>query len=103
MIVKEKLANIDKRVEAIDEKMKQLMLQKKDLLQQRKDIEEQEILSVVRSNGSSLDTIDSDMAIVKLLKDNNLTKEDILELVAPQQAVEIGKSSFVTGGIKQND
>lgn len=103
MIVKEKLMSIDKRVDVIDEKMKQLIVQKKELLQQRKDIEEQEILSVVRNNGSSLDTIDNDMELVKLLKDNNLTKEDILELVAPQQAVEIGKPSFVTGGSKQDD
>jgi hypothetical protein len=82
--VKEKLAAIDRKIDGIDEKMKQLMQQKKDLLQLRKDTEEQEILSVVRSNGSSLETIDSDMALIKLLKDNHLTKDDILELVAPQ-------------------
>lgn len=81
--IKDKLSSIDKKINSIDEKMKQLMLQKKELMQQRKDIEEQEILSVVRSNGSSLDTIDNDMALIRLLKENNLTKEDILELVTP--------------------
>ena len=61
------------------------MLQKKDLLQQKKELEEQEILDVVRSNGASAESLNSDLELVRLLKDNNLTKEDILELVAPQQ------------------
>lgn len=83
--IKSKLSSIDRKVAVIDEKMKQLMLQKKDLLQQKKELEEQEILDVVRSNGASAESLNSDLELVRLLKDNNLTKEDILELVAPQQ------------------
>lgn len=83
--IKNKISSIDKKVAVIDEKMKQLMLQKKDLLQQKKELEEQEILDVVRSNGASAESLNSDLELVRLLKDNNLTKEDILELVAPQQ------------------
>ncbi len=83
--IKNKISSIDRKVAAIDEKMKQLMLQKKDLLGQKKELEEQEILDVVRSNGASAESLSGDLELVKLLKDNNLTKEDILELVAPQQ------------------
>ncbi len=83
--IKSKLSSIDRKIAVIDEKMKQLMLQKKDLLQQKKELEEQEILDVVRSNGASAESLNSDLELVRLLKDNNLTKEDILELVAPQQ------------------
>ena len=86
MAVKQKIETIDARISDIDEKMKKLLLQKKDLEKQKKEIEEQEILSVVRNNGATAETLGDDLALAKLLRENNLTKEDILELVAPQDS-----------------
>ncbi len=86
--IKNKISSIEKKIVAIDEKMKQLMLQKKDLLQQKKELEEQEILDVVRSNGASAESLSGDLELVRLLKDNNLTKDDIMEMIAPSQNTE---------------
>lgn len=80
--IKKKISSIDKKISVIDEKMKTLLMQKKSLLQQKKEITEQEILDVVKNNGASAETLSSDLALVKILKENNLTKEDILELVS---------------------
>lgn len=86
MAIKQKSEAIDARISDIDEKMKKLLLQKKDLEKQKKELEEQEILSVVRNNGATAETLNDDLALAKLLRENNLTKEDILELVAPQDS-----------------
>lgn len=83
---KERIDMINARINGIDEKMKQLLLQKKDCEKQIKDIEEQEILKAVRGSGAKLDTLNDDLALVKILRENNLTKQDILELVSPSQA-----------------
>lgn len=88
MTVKQKADQITKRIAAIDEKMKQLLLQKKELEKQLRDMEEQEILSVVRNNGVNIETLNSDLALARLLRENNLTREDILELVSPQQTTD---------------
>lgn len=110
--IKNKIMSIDKKILTIDEKMKQLMLQKKDLIQQKKDLEEQEILDVVRNSGASAESLNSDLELVKLLKDNNLTKDDIMELIAPTQNTEppypasSPASSYTTnvfGGIKDEN
>lgn len=104
---KNKILSIEKKVAAIDEKMKQLMLQKRELLTQKREIEEQEILDVVRSNGASVESLSGDLELVRLLKENNLTKEDIMELINPVQTVKSSNttvpysSSFTSiGGIK---
>lgn len=111
--IKNKISLIDRKVAVIDEKMKQLMLQKEDLIQQKKDLEEQEILDVVRNSGASAESLSGDLELVKLLKENNLTRDDIMELIAPTQNTESPypanspASSYTTnifGGIKdEND
>lgn len=104
--IKNKVLSIDKKVAAIDDKMKQLMLQKKEILQQKKELEEQEILDVVRNNGASASSVNNALELVKLLKDNNLTKDDILELIYPQQPNSIASTFTNTnsGGIEnEND
>lgn len=80
---KQKIEAIKVRISGIDEKMKQLLLQKKDLEKQMKEIEENEILSVVRSNGATFETLSDDLALAKILRENNLTPQDILELLSP--------------------
>lgn len=81
---KQKIETLKIRISGIDEKMKQLLLQKKDIEKQIKEIEENEILSVVRSNGATFETLNDDLALAKILRENNLTKQDILELVSPK-------------------
>ena len=99
MTVKQKVETLRNRISGIDERMKQLLMQKKDLEKQIREIEEQEILSVVRSNGTDIETLNNDLALAKLLRENNLTREDILELVAPEKEV---KSSSAPLNVNSN-
>ncbi len=85
---KQKIEYIDTRINEIDEKMKKLLLQKKDYERQKKELQEQEILNAVKSSGITIETVSDDLALIRLLKENNFTKEDILELVSPQVFVE---------------
>lgn len=86
MEVKQKIEQLQSRIAEIDEKMKKLAMQKKDCEKQIKEYEEQHILSVVKTNGASIETIDSDFALVRLLKENNLTAQDIMELLGTSQS-----------------
>lgn len=78
----QKIDVLKAKINAIDEKMKTLLLQKKDLERQIKDIEEQEILNVVRINGANIMTLSDDLALAKILRDNNITQKDIFELIS---------------------
>lgn len=92
MEVTQKIEQLKSRIAEIDEKMKKLAMQKKDCERQIREYEEQHILSVVKTNGASIETIDSDFALVRLLKENNLTAQDIMELLGstsqPQNPVQ---------------
>lgn len=81
--IQQKINAIQAKIKAIDEKMKSLLVQKKELERQAKEIEENEILSIVRTNGANVQTLNDDLALAKILRENNLTKQDIMELVSP--------------------
>ena len=74
------------RIDSIDEKMKNLAIQKKECERQIREIEENDILSIVRENNVDIDTLGDDLALIKILKEANITKNDILELVTEQPA-----------------
>lgn len=97
----QKVEMLKKRVNIIDEKMKNLLVQKKEIEKQIKDIQEQEILNAVRESGTEIETLTDDLALAKILRENNLTKNDILELITPtkpqQQKVQT-RNYFSNGG-----
>lgn len=76
----QKIDMLTKKINTIDEKMKSLLLQKKDIEKQIKEIEEQTILNVVRNSKISITTLDSDLTLAKLLRDNNIGVDEILEI-----------------------
>lgn len=95
----QKIEMLKKRIDFIDEKMKNLLVQKKEFEKQIKDIREQEILNAVRESGIEIETLTDDLALAKILRENNLTKNDILELITPtkpqQQKVQ---TNYISNG-----
>ena len=83
---KQKISMLRARIDSIDEKMKNLAIQKKECERQIREIEENDILSIVRENNVDIDTLGDDLALIKILKEANITKNDILELVTEQPA-----------------
>lgn len=106
MEVTQKIEQLKSRIAEIDEKMKKLAMQKKDCERQIREYEEQHILSVVKTNGASIETIDSDFALVRLLKENNLTAQDIMELLGsnsqPQNTVQQKPMQYSQSYTQQN-
>lgn len=82
--IKKKLEALKSRISECDEKMKKILLQKKEYERQLKELNEQEIVNAVKNNGiDDISTLNDDLALIKLLRENNLSKDDLLELIAP--------------------
>lgn len=69
------------KLESINKKIKSLTSQKKDLEKQIKDIEEREFINIIRKNGCTVPTLTDDLALAQLLRENNLTQNDVMELI----------------------
>lgn len=78
---KTKIENLTRKVEQIDEKMKSLLAQKKDCERQIKNLEQEEFMFIIQSNGCTIATLSDDLKLAKLLKENDITQKDILELI----------------------
>ncbi|MGN1112440.1 MAG: hypothetical protein ACI4RP_04475 [Acutalibacteraceae bacterium] len=76
-----KIDSLKRKIEAIDEKMKSLLVQKKDCERQLKEIEQEEFMSIIHENGYTISTLRDDLKLAKLLKENDITQDDVLELV----------------------
>ena len=81
--VGKKIDALTARISEIDDKMKKLAQQKRDLEKQLKELNEQEIIKAVKDNGIDVATLNDDLALIKLLRENNLSKEDLLDLISP--------------------
>lgn len=80
-----KINAIQAKIESIDEKMKSLLIQKKELEKQAQEIADQEILNIVKHQNATIETLSDDLALAQILRKNNLTKQDIIELLAPNE------------------
>lgn len=81
--VGKKIDALKARISEIDEKMKKLAQQKKEFEKQLKELNEQEIVKAVKDNDIDVATLNDDLALVKLLRENNFSKEDLLDLISP--------------------
>ena len=63
--------------------MKKLAQQKKELEKQLRELNEQEIIKAVKDNDIDVANLNDDLALVKLLRENNFSKEDLLDLISP--------------------
>ena len=81
--VGKKIDVLKARISEIDDKMKKLAQQKRDYKKQLRELNEQEIIKAVKDNGIDVATLNDDLALVKLLRENNFSKEDLLDLISP--------------------
>lgn len=81
--VGKKIDALTARISEIDDKIKKLAQQKKEFEKQLKELNEQEIVKAVKDNGIDVATLNDDLALIKLLRENNLSKEDLLDLISP--------------------
>ena len=81
--VGKKIDALTARISEIDDKMKKLAQQKRDFEKQLRELNEQEIIKAVKDNGIDVATWNDDLALVKLLRENNFSKEDLLDLISP--------------------
>ena len=84
-----KINAIQAKIKSIDEKMKSLLAQKKELEKQAQEINDQEILNIVKHH--------DDLTLAKILRKNNLTQQDIMELLAPDERKNSNQN--IRGGI----
>lgn len=92
-----KIKAIQAKIESIDEKMKSLLIQKKELEKQAQEIADQEILNIVKHQNATIETLSDDLALAQILRKNNLTKQDIMELLAPDERKNSNQN--IRGGI----
>ena len=81
--VGKKIDALTARISEIDDKIKKLAQQKKEFEKQLRELNEQEIVKAVKDNGIDVATLNDDLALIKLLRENNLSKEDLLDLISP--------------------
>lgn len=81
--VGKKIAVLTAQISEIDKKMRKLAQQKRDYEKQLRELNEQEIIKAVKDNGIDVATLNDDLALVKLLRENNFSKEDLLDLISP--------------------
>lgn len=92
-----KINAIQAKIKSIDEKMKSLLAQKKELEKQAQEIADHEILNIVKQQEATIETLNDDLTLAKILRKNNLTKQDIMELLAPDERKNSNQS--IRGGI----
>lgn len=68
-------------LDSLTKKINALNTKKKAIEKQIKDIEEREFMSIIRANDCTVVSLNDDLALVKLIKDNNLTQQDVIELI----------------------
>lgn len=92
-----KINAIQAKIKSIDEKIKSLLAQKKELEKQAQEINDQEILNIVKHQEATIETLNDDLTLAKILRKNNLTQQDIMELLAPDERKNSNQN--IRGGI----
>lgn len=77
----EKIDTYSAKLESINKKIKTLTAQKKELEKQIKEMEDREIISAVRKCGCKIPTLVDDLTLANILRQNNLTQNDIINLI----------------------
>ena len=77
--------------------MKSLLAQKKELEKQAQEIADHEILNIVKQQEATIETLNDDLTLAKILRKNNLAQQDIMKLLAPDERKNSNQS--IRGGI----
>ena len=68
-----------------DEKIKILQQEKRDLTKQLKQLDEEEFYDFVKGLDVSMEELNSDVELGKLIRNSGLTKEDIKSLISNKE------------------
>lgn len=78
-----RIDNLNKKTEILDSKIKNLQLQKRKIDKEIKDLEQQLYMSIINDNHYTVPTLESDLQLIKILKDNNITtQQDVLDMLS---------------------
>ena len=77
----QKLDTLRQSLNALTEKINSLIAKKKSLEKQISELEEKEFMTIIKANNCTVSTLNEDLKIIKLLKENNLTEQDIIVIV----------------------
>lgn len=77
----QKLDSLKASLDSLTKKINALNTKKKAIEKQIKDIEEREFMSIIRANDCTVVSLNDDLALIKLIKDNNLSQQDVIELI----------------------
>ncbi len=77
----QKLDTLRQSLNALTEKINSLIAKKKSLEKQISELEEKEFMTIIKANNCTVSTLNEDLKIIKLLKENNLTEQDIIDII----------------------
>ena len=78
----QKLDTLRQSLNALTEKINSLIAKKKSLEKQISELEEKEFMTIIKANNCKrVSTLNEDLKIIKLLKENNLTEQDIIDII----------------------
>lgn len=77
----QKLDTLRQSLNALTEKINSLIAKKKFLEKQISELEEKEFMTIIKANNCTVSTLNEDLKIIKLLKENNLTEQDIIDII----------------------
>lgn len=77
----QKLDTLRQSLNALTEKINSLIAKKKSLEKQIGELEEKEFMTIIKANNCTVSTLNEDLKIIKLLKENNLTEQDIIDII----------------------
>ena len=77
----QKLDTPRQSLNALTEKINSLIAKKKSLEKQISELEEKEFMTIIKANNCTVSTLNEDLKIIKLLKENNLTEQDIIDII----------------------
>lgn len=77
----QKLDTLRQSLNVLTEKINSLIAKKKSLEKQISELEEKEFMTIIKANNCTVSTLNEDLKIIKLLKENNLTEQDIIDII----------------------
>lgn len=81
-----KLVKLNERVTEIDRSIKNLTNEKKEILKQIDELKQLEKFDYVKSQNVSLEQLTADLELGKLLRANNISRNDIIEFFVPKNS-----------------
>lgn len=83
-----KIDKAKQKLPEIDEKIKSLQQEKRDLIKQIKQLEDEEFYTFCKGLDVSMEELNSDVEIGKVIRNSGLTKEDIESLISIREETE---------------